>query len=104
VEAWFKTTTRTGGKIIGFGKRRHRLEQNYDRHIYLDNAGRCASASGPAPRASSATATAYNDGAAPVVGTLGPQGLNLFVDGAPAGPTRRPTTAQSYKGLLAGWW
>ena len=39
VEAWFKTTTTTGGKIIGFGNRRPGRSSSYDRHVYMDNAG-----------------------------------------------------------------
>ena len=39
VEGWFKTTTNTGGKIIGFGGSPSGLSGNYDRHIYMMNDG-----------------------------------------------------------------
>ncbi len=38
-EAWFKTTSAKGGKIIGFGNNANGLSSSYDRHVYLDNAG-----------------------------------------------------------------
>ena len=38
-EAWFKTTTTTGGKIVSFGDQNTGTSNNYDRHIYMDNLG-----------------------------------------------------------------
>ena len=34
-EAWFKTTTTTGGQIIGFGDAKSGPRSNYDRHVYM---------------------------------------------------------------------
>ena len=39
VEAWFKTTSTTGGKIIGYGDTATGPSINFDRLVYLDNAG-----------------------------------------------------------------
>ena len=38
-EAWFKTTSTTGGKIVGFGNQNTGNSTNYDRHIYMDHVG-----------------------------------------------------------------
>ena len=38
-EAWFKTTTTSGGKIIGFGNSSTGDSSSYDRHVYMTNAG-----------------------------------------------------------------
>ncbi len=34
-EAWFKTSTTSGGKIIGFGNQQNGESSNYDRHVYM---------------------------------------------------------------------
>ena len=38
-EAWFKTTTNQGGKILGFGSSSTGSSSNYDRQVYMTNAG-----------------------------------------------------------------
>ena len=48
VEAWFRTTTTTGGKIVGFGNATAGDSGSYDRHIYMQNDGRLRSACTPA--------------------------------------------------------
>jgi len=54
-----------------------------DRHIYMDNAGHLLfGAQNGAPRTQQ-TANTYNDGQwHQVVGRLGPNGMNFYVDGA----------------------
>jgi PKD repeat protein len=99
VEAWIKTTTRTGGKIIGFGDAATGSSGNYDRHIYMDNAGHLFFGVYPGATRVVGNGTAYNDGRwHHVVGTLGRQGLRFYVDGASAGSDPTTTTAQSYNG------
>ena len=39
VEAWFRTTSTTGGKIVSFGDQKTGNSSNYDRHIYMDPSG-----------------------------------------------------------------
>ena len=39
LEAWFKTTSDQGGKIIGFGCSQTGTSGCYDRHVYLNNDG-----------------------------------------------------------------
>ena len=38
-EAWFRTGSTRGGKILGFGSSQTGSSTNYDRHIYLSNTG-----------------------------------------------------------------
>ena len=40
VESWFRTTTTSGGKIVGFGNANTGTSTNYDRHIYMEPDGR----------------------------------------------------------------
>ena len=39
IEAWVKTDTTQGGKIVGYGAANDRRSGSYDRHLYMDNAG-----------------------------------------------------------------
>jgi hypothetical protein len=114
VEAWFRTTTRRGGKLIGFGNSQNGTSSNYDRHVYMTDAGRLVfgvfAGSYPGSVQAIQSAAAYNDGNwHHVVGTLGPGGMTLFVDGAPAG-TNSTALASFYNGYwrvggdnLNGW-
>ena len=108
LEAWFKTTTTAGGKIIGFGNRASGLDANrnplpskrYDRHVYLTNAGRLVFGvrNGSGSRVELTSASSYNNGAwHHVVATQGPSGLRLYVDGAQVA-TNGTTSNQVYKG------
>ena len=98
LETWFKTTTTTGGKIVGFGDKQVLPSRVYDKMIYMNNAGQLVfganngtSLTSPAP---------YNDGAwHQVVGTQGAAGMALYVDGV--GLARNAQTSNlSYSGYL----
>jgi hypothetical protein len=39
-ELWFKTTTTSGGRLIGFGTAQTGNSTGYDRHVYMTNAGK----------------------------------------------------------------
>jgi len=39
-ELWFKTTTLTGGNLVGFGNAPTGNSSTYDRHVYMTNAAR----------------------------------------------------------------
>ena len=105
-EAWFKTTSTQGGKIIGFGSSATADSSTADRQLYLSNTGllNFGVLSGGSARTVTTT-TAYNNGQwHHVVATLGDAGMQLYVDGAPAGSLPTTTFGQSYNGYwrLAG--
>ena len=99
VEAWFKTTSTTGGKIVGFSANSSGIAQTFDRHIYLNAAGNINWGVWPStPRILTTTGT-YNDGQwHHVVGSLGPGGQELYVDGTRVGYDAATTSALSYTG------
>jgi concanavalin A-like lectin/glucanase superfamily protein len=104
VEAWFRTTTRRGGKLVGFGNSQSGTSSNYDRHIYMTDAGRLIfgvfAGSYPGAVQSIQSTASYNDGGwHHVVGTLGRGGMTLFVDGAAIGTN--PTALASF---YNGYW
>ncbi|HET7901839.1 MAG TPA: LamG domain-containing protein [Candidatus Nanopelagicales bacterium] len=109
VEAWFRTTTTRGGKIIGFGDRASGfdadrntlLSKKYDRHVYMTNAGKLVFGvrNSGGSRVELVSSKAYNDGAwHQVVGTQGAAGLRLYVDGVQVA-TNATTSNQVYKGF-----
>jgi PKD repeat protein len=99
VEAWFRTTSTLGGKIVGFGSARTGLSAAYDRHVYLDTAGRVYFGVYSGGAREVHTTTAYNDGAwHHVVGTLSRAGLSLSVDGVLVGTRPEVTTANPFTG------
>ncbi len=79
---WFRTTTTTGGKIIGFGSAQTGQSGNYDRHIYMSDDGRLYyGVYANATKTISSTAS-YNDGGWHLaVATLSSAGMRLYVDG-----------------------
>lgn len=111
IEAWFKTTTNTGGKLVGFGNAQSGSSSSYDRHIYMMNDGQLVFGVWTGKVVTIETANTYNDGQWHyVVATLSPAtGMALYVDGRLAG-TNANTVAQSYSGYwrvggdnLNGW-
>lgn len=111
VEAWFRTTTTTGGKIVGYGDKAIDNSSSYDRHVYMDNAGHLVFGVNPSSPVTMVTPGTYNDGAwHQVVATLGSSGMRLYVDGAQAAARTDVTSGQKYSGVwriggdnLAGW-
>ncbi len=96
VSTWFKTTTTTGGKLIGFGNASTGLSTKSDRHIFMRNDGKLDFGAG----ADVISPLAYNNGAwHQAVGTQGPGGMKLYVDGQLVG-TNASTSVQNY----TGWW
>jgi PKD repeat protein len=95
-EAWFKTTSTSGGKIIGFGNSRTAASGTADRHVYLTNNGRVAFG---VTTASTLTSTAsYNNGQwHHVAATMGAAGMRLYVDGTLVG-SNAVTSGASYTG------
>jgi PKD repeat protein len=111
VEAWFNTTTNSGGKIIGFGDRNTRTSSsnNHDRHVYMTTNGRLSfGVSSGGQRVVSSTDT-YNDGEwHHVAASLSSAGMALYVDGELVGSRADTTSARNYNGYWkvggdAGW-
>jgi PKD repeat protein len=98
-ELWFKTTTTSGGKMLGFGNQNTGNSGNYDRHIYMNPNG---SVSFGVYNNGSYTITspnAYNDGQwHQVVGSLSSSGMVFYVDGKRIGTNGGTTVGQSYSG------
>ncbi|MDM7855582.1 PKD domain-containing protein [Cellulomonas alba] len=99
IEAWFRTTTTAGGKIVGFGNANTGTSNNYDRHIYMDTSGKVYFGVYPGSSQTLQTSKAYNDGKwHQVAASLGPNGMQLFVDGARIASRADVTSAQAYSG------
>ncbi len=96
-EAWFRTNTTRGGKIIGFGNSKTAASTTYDRSVYMDNSGRV--------RFGATSATTLTSGAGlnnnqwhHVVASMGPSGIRLVVDGVQVGANANVRTAAYYWG------
>ena len=111
IEAWFKTSSTTGGKIVGFGSARSGLSTSFDRQIYLDNAGHVIFGVFSGTRHTVTSPGRYNNNVwHHVVATLSGGGLALFLDGKKIGINQGTTTGATYSGFwrvggdnLGGW-
>ncbi|WP_030846684.1 DUF7594 domain-containing protein [Streptomyces sp. NRRL F-4474] len=102
IETWFKTNTTRGGKLIGFGNNTTRNSGSNDRHIYMTNTGRLVFGvyNGSVRTVSTGLFDTYNDNKwHHVVGTQGPGGITLYVDGQNKG-----TLNATSNGTYAGYW
>lgn len=110
-EVWIKTATTKGGKIIGFGDKATGNSSSYDRHIYMRNDGKLVFGVYPGAAKTVTSAKSYNDNNYHhVVANLGPNGMELWVDGERVGYDASVTSAQAYNGFwrvggdnLNGW-
>ncbi|HYT09961.1 MAG TPA: LamG-like jellyroll fold domain-containing protein [Mycobacteriales bacterium] len=110
VEAWVNTTSTSGGKIVGFGDSPSNTSSNYDRHVYMDNAGKIWFGVYPGGVRTVTSPSSYNDGQwHDVVATLSGTGMALYVDGKRVGQDGN-AGAQGYSGYwriggdnLNGW-
>ncbi|HEY8589239.1 MAG TPA: LamG domain-containing protein [Naasia sp.] len=99
LEAWIKTTSTTGGKIVGFGNSSTGTSTSYDRHLYMDAAGTAHFGVYPGTTKILASPTALNDGQwHHLVGNLSAAGMELYVDGLRVAADPTVTTAQAYSG------
>ena len=113
VEAWFRTTSTTGGTIVDLGSAATITEvdtptvkaSTSNRSVFVDGTGRISfgirGGRGAPPPTVQTAAAGYNDGAwHHVVGSIGTDGMQLFVDGQVAGQLSTTTTG----GLGVGYW
>jgi hypothetical protein len=111
LEFWFKTTTGSGGRIVGFSNNQTILSTSYDRHIYMINSGQLIFGVYPTVAKTVTSPLSYNDGRWHyVVGTLSVSGLQLYVDSINVATDTTTTSAQIYNGYwrwgddtLSGW-
>jgi PKD repeat protein len=99
LEAWFKTTSNAGGKIIGFGNANTGNSSSYDRHVYIDSQGRVTFGVYQGATRTLTSPRSYRDGAwHHVVATLGANGMVLYLDGLKVGARTDTTFGQAYTG------
>lgn len=113
VEAWFKTTSNSGGAIVNFGQAlaNNSSTANVDRVLYLANNGRMYFGVNPSSIRTINSTTSYNDGQwHHVVGQMSTSGMQLYVDGALVASRTDTTTARNVDGVwriggdrLSGW-
>ncbi|MDP9417442.1 MAG: DNRLRE domain-containing protein [Actinomycetota bacterium] len=101
METWFKTTTTTGGKLIGFGDKQSINSRFHDRHVYMTNSGKLVFGVSPSsPPVTLTSPASYNDGLwHHVAATQGSAGMALYVDGA---RVARNTVTTSHR--YPGYW
>jgi hypothetical protein len=110
VEGWFKTTSNTGGKLVGFGSSQTGMSGNYDRHIYMMNDGQLVYGIWNNATETVETPNTYNDGQwHSFVATYDGTNMAFYVDGRLTGTTTS-SSAQAYSGYwrvggdnLNGW-
>ncbi len=97
--AWFRTTSKAGGRIIGFGNSATARSANYDRMVWLQSDGKLAFGVNSGSKKTLVSPAAYNDGAWHfVAASLGPDGMVLYVDGRAVASNPAVTTGQNYTG------
>ena len=110
-EAWFRTTSNRGGKLLGFGSSQLGSSGSYDRQVYMRSDGRLVFGVYPGSIQTVVSPAGYNNGAwHHVVASLGAAGLQLFVDGSMVANRADVTSGQAYTGYwrlgsdsLSGW-
>lgn len=99
VGIWFKTNV-AGGKLIGLGNQSTGLSGQYDRHIYIDTAGKLTFGVYPGSVKTVTSANSYTDNTWHyAVATLAPSsdansGMRLYVDGALVATDSTTTAAE----------
>lgn len=99
ISVWFKTASTTGGRLIGFGREQTGSSGQYDRHIYMNNAGQLYFGIYNGSVQTISTVSSYNDNNWHLAtATLSAsQGMVLYIDGVQAG-ANAATTAENYTG------
>ncbi|QIS38504.1 PKD domain-containing protein [Clavibacter capsici] len=111
VESWVRTTSTSGGKVVGYGNNSTGTSGNYDRMVYLDNDGRIFFGVYTGATQTLSSAPGFNDGKwHQIVATMSSAGMKLFVDGKLVGQRADTTAGQDYTGYwrvggdnLGGW-
>jgi PKD repeat protein len=97
-ELWFRTSTTSGGKLIGFGDGTSGTSGSYDRHVWMLDDGRLSFGTWTGQTNIATSNASYNDGKwHQMVATQSGAGLQLDVDGQNVASNPQ-TQAQSYTG------
>jgi hypothetical protein len=97
--AWVRTSSTTGGRVVGMSSSTWALDVHYDRQIVVDDAGHARFEIYPGFRYALTSTMAVNDGKPHfLVATLGPGGASLYVDGVRDRFDPAQTTAETYTG------
>ena len=101
VEAWFKTSSTSGGQVVGFGDVPTGSSYRHDRQVYLTSTGKLVYYVDQNGTSRSLTsASSYNNNAwHHVVATLSSSGMVLYVDGNRVGSSSTVTYGRSYGGF-----
>jgi hypothetical protein len=100
LETWIKTTTTSGGKILGFGNTQALGSSRYDKQIYMSNDGRLNFGVYTGSEFVVLRSQAVNDGRwHHVVATQGSGGMALYVNG-----TRVQSSLTTANEDFAGYW
>jgi PKD repeat protein len=110
-ESWIKTTTTSGGKILGFGASNTGNSGSYDRHVYMANNGQLVFGAYANAVRTVVSPKSYNDGQwHHIAASLGSNGMVLSVDGLKVASRADTTSGQQYTGYwriggdnLSGW-
>jgi PKD repeat protein len=103
LETWLRTSTSSGGKILGFGDSNtgRSSTDGTDRLLYMNNAGQIYFGVRPDmdTRVTINSSASYRDNQwHHIVGTLGSDGMKLYVDGNQVAANGAVTKAQVYRG------
>ncbi|MCZ2825176.1 MULTISPECIES: PKD domain-containing protein [unclassified Modestobacter] len=99
VEAGFRSTSKTGGRIVGFGNSMTGTSTAYDRIAFLDTSGRVNFGVYDGRTKLVTSTESYNDGTwHHVAATLSPRGLVLYVDGKEVASRTDAVSAQPFNG------
>ena len=99
ISIWFKTSV-AGGKLIGFGAQQTGLNNQYDRHIYMNNTGQVYFGVYNTAVYYTNSTLAYNDNNWHLAtGTVSSTaGLVLYIDGVQAGTNAAGKAGENYTG------
>jgi hypothetical protein len=101
LELWFKTTTTSGGRLIGFGNSRTGIDSDYwDRHVYMTDSGHIYfGVAAPTGIGIVRSGQSQNDDEwHHVTATLSGQGMKLYIDSTLVDSDPYATSAENYSG------
>ncbi|WP_369140159.1 LamG-like jellyroll fold domain-containing protein [Modestobacter versicolor] len=101
IQVWFATSTRSGGKLIGFGNGTNgAASSQYDRHVYLTDSGQLVFGVYSGGYQTATSPKTYRDGNwHQMTATFSPTtGLRLYVDGAMVAANLQTTSAEAFTG------